>query len=365
MSTTRIDIRSKSHDYHVLFLAGIAEAVAFHRGSASTFWLVDPNVEAAFPEAFAGVLDATNAVRVDATEENKSYEAIGPLFLEFLARGMRRDSTLVVVGGGILQDIGCFIASTFARGIKWELIPTTLLSQVDSCIGSKSSVNIGKYKNQLGTFYSPHRILLAEDATSTLGLKEIHSGIGELTKFLLLESEPDFERFVAEVHRHETERGWILPWTRRALEIKKAYIEEDEFDRGRRNLLNYGHTFGHAYESATRYELPHGIAVLLGMLTATSVSVSLGMANPVYLEKVQKGLRPWILPYWELLAKAPRQPIFDALKRDKKNTAKGINCILTCGFGKMERIALDLESVLVPELNRFIDNNPISEESAK
>lgn len=364
MSETRIDIRSKSHDYHVLFLSGIAEAVALHRGAPSTFWLMDPNVETAFPDVFAGLLEDAFTVRVQATEENKSYEAIAPLFLEFLARGMRRDSTLVVVGGGILQDIGCFIASTFARGIKWELIPTTLLSQVDSCIGSKSSVNIGKYKNQLGTFYSPHRILLAEDATSTLSLKEIHSGIGELTKFLLLESETDFERFVAEVRGREMERQWILPWTRRALEIKKAYIEEDEFDRGRRNLLNYGHTFGHAFESATRYELPHGIAVLLGMLTATSVSVSLGMAEPRYLHKIREGLYPWIRPYWMLLAQAPRQPIFDALKRDKKNTAKGINCILTRGFGNMERIPLDLESVLIPELNRFIDNNPIAEECA-
>lgn len=365
MSTTRIDIRSKSHDYHVLFLSDMVEAVALHRGVPNTFWLVDPNVESAFPAAFAGALDATNSVRVEATEENKSYEAIGPLFLEFLARGMRRDSTLVVVGGGILQDIGCFIASTFARGIKWELIPTTLLSQVDSCIGSKSSVNIGKFKNQLGTFYSPHRILLAAEATSTLGLKEIHSGIGELTKFLLLESESDFLGFVSEVRGHETERNWVLPWTRRALEIKKAYIEEDEFDRGRRNLLNYGHTFGHAYESATRYEIPHGVAVLLGMLTATSISVSLGLAEPEYLPKVRDALRPWLLPYWEILEKAPRQAIFDALKRDKKNTAQGINCILTCGFGRMERIALDLETVLIPELNRFIDNNPISEESAK
>lgn len=361
MSEVRIDIRSKSHDYHVLFLSGIAEAVALHQGAPSTYWLLDPNVEAAFPEVFSGVFEDSCTVRVQATEENKSYEAIAPLFLEFLARGMRRDSTLVVVGGGILQDIGCFIASTFARGIKWELIPTTLLSQVDSCIGSKSSVNIGKYKNQLGTFYSPHRILLAEDATSTLKLKEIHSGIGELTKFLLLESETDFERFVAEVRGHETQRHWILPWTRRALEIKKAYIEEDEFDRGRRNLLNYGHTFGHAYESATKYALPHGIAVLLGMLTATSVSVSLGMADPGYLQKVQDGLYPWIQPYWSLLAQAPRQPIFDALKRDKKNTAQGINCILTRGFGKMERIAVDLETTLAPQLNNFLDNTLLEE----
>jgi 3-dehydroquinate synthase len=123
--------------------------------------------------------------------------------------------------------------------------------------------------------------------------------------------------------------------------VKKSYIEEDEFDRGIRNLLNYGHTFGHAYESATQYRIPHGIAVILGLLTATRLSARLGLVPWEHYAELGRLLAPWHQPYGAMLREASRDEICKAIKLDKKNTGASVNCILTHGFGAGVRGASD------------------------
>ena len=293
---------------------------------------------------------------LDASEEQKSYEAIAPVFLALLSKGLKRDGNLVVVGGGAVQDIGCFVATVLARGIRWELVPTTLLAQADSCIGSKSSINIGTFKNQIGTFYSPHRVLLAPSVLSSLPWDDIRSGVGEIIKFQLLSGEAGFHELMGDLARLKEERELLPKWIARSLEIKKAYIEEDEFDRGRRNLLNYGHTFGHAYESATHYGIPHGIAVALGMLTATYVSVQLGMTPRPHFDVLKSALLPWCEPYGHLLRDVKVDDVTLAMRHDKKNTADGVNCILTRGYGQMEKCRVELDTLIAPSLRAFVSS---------
>jgi 3-dehydroquinate synthase len=317
-------------------------------------WLVDQRVVELYP-AFAASIPADRIVSITASEEQKSFEVLTPIFLELLKKGLKRDGLLVVVGGGVLQDIGCFIASVLFRGVRWELIPTTLLAQADSCIGSKSSINIGSYKNQIGTFYPPHRVLLVPRVLATLPWDEIRSGLGEVIKLQLLTSEAGFRELMSDLSGFKGQPEILTKWVARSMEVKKPFIEKDEYDRGIRNLLNYGHTFGHAYESATHYGIPHGIAVILGVLTATHVSARLGLVSASHDDELHALLAPWHRPYSEVLRKAPRQAIFAAIKLDKKNTGDAVNCILTHGFGHMEKRKVALAEDLIPAINSFID----------
>ena len=125
-----------------------------------------------------------------------SFEKLAPVFVWLLENGLKRDGRLLVIGGGVLQDIGCFIASVLFRGVRWEFIPTTLLAQCDSCIGSKSSINIESYKNQIGTFYAPDRVLLVTQALQTLPWDEVRSGLGEVIKLHLIAGDEPFCRIM-------------------------------------------------------------------------------------------------------------------------------------------------------------------------
>jgi 3-dehydroquinate synthase len=352
-----LTIKSRSHDYNVENYTDLGDALGSisHRGKV--LYLVDEVLLKIQPETFAPMIDGGLIISIQATEEQKSLERLAPLFLQLLDRGIKRNDLLVVIGGGVLQDIGCFISSVLFRGIQWELIPTTLLAQADSCIGSKSSINIGSYKNQIGTFYPPHRVLLVPDILSSLAWDEIRSGLGEVIKLQLLKGKDDFEELMGDLHAISPQGGsdMIAKWVMRSMLVKKPYIESDEYDVGIRNLLNYGHTFGHAYESATHYAIPHGIAVTLGMLTSTFLSMRLGLVEAAHYQDLKERLFEWHIPYGEMLRSADRQIILRAIRHDKKNTGDSVNCILTRGCGRMEKIAVDFNQDLIPMIDKFID----------
>lgn len=349
-------IQSRSHPYTVEGFPDLGEAVGAVSHPERAHFLVDWNLLELYPAELAPVLLEGRAVILDATEEQKSYEAIAPVFLRLIEKGLKRDGCLVVIGGGVMQDIGCFVATNLARGIPWEFIPTTLLSQADSCIGSKSSVNIGPFKNQIGSFYAPHRVLMTHSVLGTLPWDQIRSGVGEILKLALLTGQAETEELTADLSVFSGETEVIQKWVPRALGIKKAYIEEDEFDRGRRNLLNYGHTFGHAFESTTHFGIPHGIAVTLGILAATYTSARLGMVTPGHYLDIKGKLIPWSAPYGQQLAQVDVEAILHAMRHDKKNSSSGVTCILTRGFGAMGKHSLDAETELKPILSAFLSS---------
>jgi 3-dehydroquinate synthase len=349
-----LTIQSQSHAYTVEPFPDLNAALRAYQDRPGVFCLADQKVFSLYEPAFTAALPAERILKIEATEEQKSFEQLTPIFVWLLRNGMRRDGCLLVVGGGVLQDIGCFIASVLFRGLRWELIPTTLLAQCDSCIGSKSSINIQSYKNQIGTFYAPHRIGLTFSVLPTLPWDELRSGLGEVIKLHLLTSAEDFRQLMADLDSLP-ENTRILPkWIEHSLEIKKAYIEKDEFDKGVRNLLNYGHTFGHAYESASHYGIPHGIGVTLGMLTATYVSSKLGWVGSDDFQALKLRLAPWYQPYEQKLKALDLEMILNAIKHDKKNTGSAVNCILTRGPGRMEKTAVNLEQQLRPWMAEFI-----------
>jgi 3-dehydroquinate synthase len=349
-----MEIQSRSHPYTVEEFPDLRAAMGGFQNKPGVFCLADKQVLSLYEKDFSATLPPERILQIEATEEQKSFERLTPIFVWLLQNGMRRDGLLLVVGGGVLQDIGCFIASVLFRGLRWELIPTTLLAQCDSCIGSKSSINIESYKNQIGTFYPPHRVCLTFSVLPTLPWDEVRSGLGEVIKLHLLTSERDFSDLMRDLDSLPDNTQILPKWIMHSLEIKKEYIEKDEFDKGVRNLLNYGHTFGHAYESASHYGIPHGIGVTLGMLTATYVSSKLGWVTTDDFQKLKNRLGPWYRPYEQKLKALDLEKVLNAIKHDKKNTGSAVNCILTRGPGRMEKTAVNLDQQLRPWMTEFI-----------
>lgn len=223
---------------------------------------------------FAGRLapelaDATLLVRAD--EEAKSFDRMGDLLLQLKRRGINRSSSVLGLGGGVIQDITTFLASVYMRGIAWTYVPSTFLAMADSCLGGKSSINVGPFKNLVGTFHPPQQITVMAPLARTLPPTEIRGGLAEAAKICFCHGPASFDRYrdlarpILEGHWSDEELAALL---HHVLAVKQWFIQTDEFDRAERRLLNFGHTWGHALESATGYAVPHGLAVALGMEAA-------------------------------------------------------------------------------------------------
>jgi 3-dehydroquinate synthase len=299
-------IRSHSGPYFVTFTDEIIFPLL------GTHYIIDEKVYATMG------LNLPNVVLIDATEENKSYRGIEPVITQLLKLNLKRDSTLVAIGGGITQDIACFIATTFMRGIEWVFVPTTLLAQADSCIGSKSSINFNNYKNLLGSFSPPNHVYISTDFLDTLEDKDFKSGIGEIIKLFLVASTP--------IQPKEITRANVKEYIRRALIIKKRFIEADEFDQDIRQILNYGHCIGHGIESATNFAIPHGIAITMGMDVVNRFAYLEGLIDLEWYETVHKVLFENYKDFCNEYIDSDK--VCNALTKDKKNTGSKINFVL-------------------------------------
>ncbi len=263
-------INSRFKQYSVAF----TEQFGFFKRLASlenAVYVVDENVLRLYPEHFAAI-DKERLFPFHAVEEKKNMESVLGFVRVLLRQDVRRNTTLVSIGGGITQDVTGCVASILYRGIPWIFVPTTLLAQVDSCIGSKTSLNLDSYKNVLGAFYPPDEIYVDVGFVDTLSALDRWSGIGELVKLLLMDvsEAADLKRVKREIETLTQNKEGLFAGVKKGLAIKKSYIEEDEFDHGRRNLLNYGHTLGHALEGVSDFRIPHGIGVESGDPSAKS-----------------------------------------------------------------------------------------------
>jgi 3-dehydroquinate synthase len=276
----------------------------------------------------------------EAEEELKTAETSLSLCSQLLELGFKRGETLLAIGGGIIQDLVTFSASILFRGVPWIFIPTTLLAQADSCIGGKSSINFGKWKNQLGNFYPPREILIAPHYLQSLTDADIRSGLGEILKVHFL-SGPDM---VDKINRYfsygkEDEKEFHQAISR-ALKEKALIIQEDEFDTGKRLTLNFGHTFGHALETAADFGVPHGIAVAVGVDLAGFLAMKLGRIHERDYLLLHGIVSHVIKP--EDRVEINRQVYIDALRHDKKNTADHYCFILPYEKGRVEKVFLPM-----------------------
>lgn len=327
-----ITIQSHKGPYTVFFDPGSLQALNSDIDETCHV-ILDQRVAHLYAREIGRVLQARSVLIIEATEDNKSLDKF-PAYVEHLvSRSVRRGHKLVAVGGGIIQDITCFLAATMLRGLPWHFYPTTLLAQADSCIGSKSSINAGKTKNILGTYTPPEKVHINVNFLDTLEVREIHSGVGEMLKVHAIEGPRSFDGIARDYPALFSDRRVMEGYIYRSLEIKKPIIELDEFDTGTRNIMNYGHSFGHAIESATDFVIPHGVAVSIGMDMANFVASRLRITNAGHYERMHGILRENSKDFDT--CEVDEGAFMSAIAKDKKNTGTHLKIVLPGPDGRI------------------------------
>lgn len=278
-------------------------------------------------------------------EKNKTLETVTKIYRKLLPLTPKKNLTLISFGGGITQDITGFVASTLYRGINWVYIPTTLLAMADSSIGLKTSLNFTNFKNVLGTFYPPSTIYINPNFLKTLKQQDYFSGIGEIIKFYLMKKNAykNIKNSIKKINKLKRVRDnkFAIDIIKESIKIKLDYMEGDEFDRGRRNLLNYGHDLGHALESTSNFEIPHGIAIILGIIFANMVSLKRRWIDNKTFELLNKKL---LLPMLNLdnfnLKKQYflEELLLENMERDKKRVNNNLALVLINKGFKLTKI---------------------------
>ena len=349
----RIPVRSRDGTYEVVFSQDPA-SILREMAEPDAFTIADPTVIDVLEGVCEGPLSRERLFLLEATEERKTMDQVQILVNWLVESQARRGCRLVALGGGVIQDVTAFTASILYRGIDWVFVPTTLLAQADSCIGGKTPINVSGNKNVVGNFYPPIRILNWSGFLESLPELEVKSGIGEIFHFFVYADSPLTERLAADYDPILEDRALLRPYIAESLRIKKSVIEEDEFDRGERNKFNYGHTFGHALEALTRFELTHGQAVTTGMCLANSLSRFLGLCE-VHQAEALNSLLSVNLPeyHWADLSITE---FMDALSKDKKNVDnESVTCILLEKPGHLRKEAVLLDATLYNFLEQFFE----------
>ena len=274
-----------------------------------------------------------------ANEVNKNNKSIDKILSILLSKNFNRNDCLISVGGGITGDVSGYAGSIFKRGLKFVNIPTTLLSQVDSSIGGKTGINTKYGKNLIGSFYQPSLVISDIDFLKTLPKKEIVCGYGEVLKHALI-SDKKFFLFLSKNGSKilDLKSPLIEKAIYQSCFIKKKVVEDDEKETGLRKILNFGHTFAHAYEATLGYskKLNHGEAVILGMQAATKFSLLNRILDIKEFKLIENHLKKLNLPrninkYFSI---KKLNKILSFMKKDKKNDNKKISFVLLKKIGK-------------------------------
>jgi 3-dehydroquinate synthase len=332
---SELQITSSTGDYVVRIGAGLfAQLLADHDGDQVI-------ADAFFADGFAQDLPAERVQLIEAVESNKTLGGAETLIAGLRDRGTRRGEELLAVGGGIVQDVATLTASLYMRGLRWSYAPTTLLGMADSCIGGKSSINVGPYKNLAGNFHPPAVVVVDPAFIATLTAEDRAGGLCEAMKISFCRGPEAFARYLELYDNFDSGDDAAAALLAHVLASKKWFIEIDEFDRAERRQLNFGHTFAHALEAATSFGVSHGIAVGIGVLAAERLAVAVdgeAAAQPQLAEHAL-GLVRQAPDLGARLGSLDHERFEAAFLSDKKHGADGLHVILPqLGGGTAERV---------------------------
>lgn len=298
-------------------------------------------------------IKSSEIIELESGEPNKSIKSLEKVWSTLTEKGADRSSILINVGGGIIGDLGGFAASTFKRGIDFINIPTTLLSQVDASIGGKTGVNFLGLKNELGVFSHPKYVIIDSSFNKTLKDEHILSGWAEMLKHALIFNENDWKNLIS-YNIKQIGFKELNQLISRSVSIKNHFVEKDPFEKDIRKALNFGHTFGHAFESLfmnTVNEISHGEAVAHGMICELYLSGSF-CAFPT--KKIDSMVSYLLKTYNKLkLNDTDFNKIIDLIGHDKKNEGLNINFTLLEDFGKIKINQNCNRELLIETLNWY------------
>jgi 3-dehydroquinate synthase len=262
-----------------------------------------------------------------AGEAHKTLETVSDLYTQFLAAGLDRSGLVVALGGGVVGDVVGFAAATYMRGLPLAQIPTTLLAMVDSSVGGKTGVDLPAGKNLVGAFKQPVLVAIDPEVLATLPPADFRAGLAEVAKAGVISSPELFQR----LEDGGTDLSWII---REAVAVKVTVVEADPYERGRRVVLNLGHTFAHAFERLSDYQLRHGEAVAMGTAVAARLAVDLGHCSPAVSQRIIALLDHLGLP----TAPADYEPeaVWEAMTSDKKKQGKQLRFVLPLDIGQVD-----------------------------
>jgi len=272
-------------------------------------------------------------------ETHKSISSLTQIFDQLLADYHTRQTTLISFGGGVITDITGLAASLYQRGVNLIHIPTTLLAQVDACLGGKTGINYNGIKNNIGTFYQPKAVIIDTKWLATLPQREFQSGLAEVLK-MAIAFDAEFFVWLEQNAKKIMQRDSVvlLHAIERCCELKAQIIQQDEFDLTTRALLNLGHTFAHAIESGLNYSCLHGEAVAIGLVAAAKLSVKLNRLSITDAKRIEQLLQAWQLPV-SLPKTLAKNDLLAAMARDKKITEVGLHFIIPSAIGQAEKVA--------------------------
>jgi 3-dehydroquinate synthase len=308
---------------------------------ASRAVLVDPNVYTQTSEKNVSVIN------IPGNEDSKTLGYCEKILVQMHNSGITKSDHVVAFGGGVVQDVATLVTSLYMRGIEWTYVPTTLMSMADSCIGGKSSINAGGMKNLIGNFYPPKQVLVDPVFIQTLSREAIVSGLAEAVKICFAKGPEEFERYISSSASirpgNDDETAEMISHT---LLCKKWFIEVDEFDQKERKLLNFGHSFGHAWEAACEFKIPHGVGVAVGVLAALNHPKSAKNASTIELEKYCNQILDSVSGSVAHARDNTDWKKFEtALKSDKKNSRELIRLILPKSTGSVEVVDIELNEM--------------------
>ena len=267
---------------------------------------------------------------VEGEEKNKSQANINFIIDNLLELNIDKSWLIVGVGGGVVTDMVGYVASIFKRGINLGLVPTTILAMTDAAIGGKNGINVGRYKNMVGTTYRPLFILYDYSFLNTLPKSEWINGFAEIIKHACIKDADMFDELEKNnIDFYINDRAATSALIEKNAALKTAVVVADEFEKADRFQLNFGHTFGHAIENL--YNLPHGSAVSIGMVMAAKISEEVNNFDSVAVEKIKKLLIQYELPISQKINNAE---VLELLVKDKKRAGDTINFVLLNKIGE-------------------------------
>lgn len=352
------EIKSVPYSYRVDFVDDAMFRIKMNEiqvhNQSKHFIFIDEKVANIYQDSY---LTGNDLMKLVATEDNKVLSVATTVLDKLQEKNITKNELFLSIGGGITQDISAFVKSIYKRGIPWVYVPTTLLSMADSCIGAKSCLNYGGIKNQLGLFSAPKQVYIYEGFLKSLHYRDILSGYGEIVKLAIVGGKGAIEKFVSLTQNQgDNKLININQLIKLALLVKQAVIEIDEFEADIRKALNYGHTIGHAIEPLVNYNIPHGIAVSIGIIIENLLALHYGTLP----EQEAKYLNEIVIKFIDQeslnqLKSINITALINNMKRDKKAVSDDIYLAVPSKIGFFDILMIKIDSTFEVFLSESFD----------